>query len=105
MSTLIIWYARVRRDMLLTTEQVEIFDLEIAPIVPQNRELLLAREMIKVIEFDHEEFAIISVIVAALQHESIEAHPPGFSEAILFALPTTGCSRPTDFRVGVSFCA
>ena len=66
MRTLIIWYARIRRDMLLASEQVEIFDLEIAPIVPQNCELLLARQMIKVVEFDHEEFAIVGIVVAAL---------------------------------------
>src|SRR5215470_576402 len=102
MRTLILWDARVRRDMLLAPEQVEIFDLEIAPIVPQNYELLLAREMIKVVEFDYEEFAIVGIVVVALQHKRVEALTPGFSQSVLFALSATGCSCSTLFGTRLS---
>ena len=73
--------------MVLTNEQVEILDLEVAPILQQQCELLLAREMINVVELDGEEFAMVSSVIAALKHESVEALPPRFSQALLYALP------------------
>ncbi len=47
---LVVWDARVDRDMLLASLQVEVFDLQIAPIVAQEGELLFLRDVIKVVE-------------------------------------------------------
>src|SRR3954466_11161817 len=89
--TLSIWDARVDIDVLLASLQVEVFDLQIAPIVPQEGELLFLRDMIKVVELDEEELAIVGSVVAALYHESVEAFPPTLGESILLALAVAGC--------------
>ena len=95
-----VWNARMDRDMLLASLQVEVFDLQITPIVPQEGELLFLRDVVKVVELEEEEFAIVGSVVAALHHESVEAFPPGPGESILLALPVAGCTPLTVFGIG-----
>jgi len=87
--------------MLLSAFQVEIFDLQAPPILLQNGELLLRREMIKIIELDQKEFTILSMVITLLQHKSVEAFPPSCSDRIVLALPTAGSSLLTLSRRGL----
>src|SRR5207244_4090762 len=71
-----------------TTLKVCLLSLEILMIVLENLQLLLGSEMIQIIQLDEEEFRIVGMIVAALQHHMAEAFPASLSNPILLTLLT-----------------
>jgi hypothetical protein len=90
--TLILWNNELSfNDFSPTILKICLLSSEILLIVPENRQLLLGSEMIKVIQLDEEEFRIVGMIVTALQHQSTESLPPSLSNLVLFAL-LTACS-------------